>query len=57
MVLLHVKRSEESLFLYQAPSSTPVGELIPRLVDIQNLRLKAGRLIEGESHYIIIIPF
>ncbi|KAK9915393.1 hypothetical protein WJX75_008576 [Coccomyxa subellipsoidea] len=47
MVLLVVKRSETQQFLYEIPADTAVGEVIQRVVTINNLRQKIQRLKEG----------
>ncbi|EDO33865.1 predicted protein [Nematostella vectensis] len=44
MVKLHIKRGEESLFLYETTCSVELSELIPELVRISNGRLKIERL-------------
>lgn len=46
MVVLHVKRGEESLFLHSCSLETPVSEVLPRLVNIHNGRRKVARLAE-----------
>lgn len=56
MVVLHVKRGEDSLFLYSCTLGTPVSEVapalllpsqvLPRLVNIHNGRRKVARLAE-----------
>jgi len=46
MVLLHVKRGEESLFLHSCTLNDPVSEVLPKLVNIHNGRRKVLRLAE-----------
>lgn len=47
MVLLHVKRGDESQFLLQAPGSTELEELTVQVARIYNARLKVQRLCSG----------
>ncbi|XP_031569333.1 cilia- and flagella-associated protein 298-like [Actinia tenebrosa] len=44
MVKLHIKRGEESQFLYETTCAVELNELIPQLVRIHNERLKIERL-------------
>ncbi|MEJ1282994.1 cilia and flagella associate protein 298 [Cricetulus griseus] len=44
MVVLHVKRGDESQFLLQAPGSTELEELTARVTRVYNGRLKVHRL-------------
>lgn len=44
MVLLHIKRGNESQFLYETSSATPVVQLNKHIVSIYNGRLKIGRI-------------
>ncbi|KXS11003.1 hypothetical protein M427DRAFT_127019 [Gonapodya prolifera JEL478] len=44
---IHVKRSEESLFLYDAPVLSDLATLIPALAQLQNCRLRITRLIQA----------
>ena len=44
MVRLHVKRADESQFLYETTTQEPLSEVIKDLVQIYNGRLKIGRL-------------
>jgi hypothetical protein len=46
MVKLHLKRGEESLFLFETTCNVTVEELISLLVKIQNGRLKVDRLCQ-----------
>lgn len=48
MVLLHVKRGDESQFLFETNSSIPVETLTSELVVIFNGRLKVSRVCTGE---------
>lgn len=47
MVVLHVKRGDESQFLLQAPGSTELEELTAQVARIYNGRLKVHRLCTG----------
>lgn len=46
MVLLHVKKGEESLFLHSCCLEDSVSEVLPKLVNIHNGRRKVTRLAE-----------
>lgn len=47
MVVLHVKRGDESQFLLQAPGSTELEELTAQVTRVYNGRLKVQRLCTG----------
>lgn len=47
MVVLHVKRGDESQFLLQAPGSTELEELTIQVTRVYNGRLKVQRLCTG----------
>lgn len=47
MVLLHVKRGDESQFLLRAPGSAGLGELTEQVARVYNARLKVQRLCSG----------
>lgn len=49
MVLLHVKRGDESQFLLQAPGSTELEELTVQVARVYNGRLKVQRLCSGAA--------
>ena len=49
MVLLHVKRGDESQFLLQAPGSSELEELTAQVARVYNARLKAQRLCSGAA--------
>lgn len=49
MVLLHVKRGDESQFLLQAPGSTELEELTVQVTRVYNGRLKVQRLCSGAA--------
>jgi hypothetical protein len=49
MVLLHVKRGDESQFLLQAPGSTELEELTVQVAQVYNGRLKVQRLCSGAA--------
>lgn len=53
MVVLHIKKGEESLFLYETTTDSPLGDLTSQLVEIQNLRLRLGRLISGKFDWFL----
>jgi len=44
MVLLHIKRGEKESFLFNTPAATDVDVVVREVINIQNLRLKVGRL-------------
>lgn len=48
MVKLHVKRGDESLFLYETTVEVSLSQLLPHLVKLQNGRLKVDRLCQGK---------
>ncbi|TPX53932.1 hypothetical protein PhCBS80983_g06108 [Powellomyces hirtus] len=52
MVLITLKKAEESLFLFEAPATTPLSELVPQLANLQNSRLRLKRLIDGVEDLI-----
>ncbi|KXJ23747.1 cilia- and flagella-associated protein 298 [Exaiptasia diaphana] len=59
MVKLHIKRGDESQFLYETTCSIEINELIPELVRIYNGRLKIERLnyeIEELAKHGISLP-
>ena len=47
MVVLHVKKGDESQFLFETTVSIPVEDLITQLVPIFNGRLKVNRICAG----------
>lgn len=52
MVILHIKKGDESQFLYETTSKAKLSEMIPELVDIFNGRLKIERLNYGTWYNI-----
>ena len=48
MVKLHVKRGDESQFLFETTVECPLAELVPQLVRLHNGRLKVDRLCQGQ---------
>ncbi|XP_053561945.1 cilia- and flagella-associated protein 298 [Bombina bombina] len=60
MVRLHVKRGDESQFLFDTTVTTPVDELVKQITDIYNGRLKVDRICSeiGElaEHGITLPP-
>jgi len=49
MVKLHLKRGDESQFLLETTTTTPVDNLIKQVVLIYNGRLKVHRICSGTS--------
>lgn len=47
MVLLHVKRGDESQFLYETSLSMKIEDLIAEVVTVYNGRLKISRVCAG----------
>lgn len=45
MVQIHLKRADESLFLYSAPAATPLSDLTPTLASLHNDRKRLDRLV------------
>ncbi|XP_062510350.1 cilia- and flagella-associated protein 298-like [Corticium candelabrum] len=59
MVILHIKKGDESQFLFKATVKTPLDELIPKLVRIYNGRLKLERIcseMESLAEHGICLP-
>lgn len=52
MVLLHVKRGDESQFLLQAPGSTELEELTVQVARVYNARLKVQRVCSGAARRV-----
>ncbi|KAJ3038310.1 hypothetical protein HDV00_000821 [Rhizophlyctis rosea] len=52
MVVIHLKKAEESLFLYETPASTPLSKLVPEIAEVHNLRLRLKRLISAGEDLI-----
>ena len=50
MVKLHIKRGDESQFLFETTCQVQLSELVPEVVKIYNGRLKIERLFHGEEH-------
>ena len=48
MVKLHIKKSDESQFLYETTTDIPTEQLIAELVPIYNGRLKVNRICAGQ---------
>lgn len=53
MVRLHIKKGEESQFLYETTVDVVVGDLITELVRLYNGRLKVDRLCQGEFVFLL----
>ena len=49
MVLLHVKKGDQSQFLLETTVSQPVDEVIAEVTHIYNGRLKVGRIADGKN--------
>lgn len=47
MVRLHIKRGDESLFLFETTVTVQLADLIPQLAKLQNDRLRIDRLAMG----------
>uniref|UniRef100_A0A8C0I5Z2 CFAP298-TCP10L readthrough n=1 Tax=Balaenoptera musculus TaxID=9771 RepID=A0A8C0I5Z2_BALMU len=59
MVLLHVKRGDESQFLLQAPGSTELEELTVQVARVYNARLKVQRVcseMEELAEHGVFLP-
>ena len=54
MVVLHVKKGDESQFLYETTVEIPVDQLIKELVPIFNGRLKVNRICGGNVCFLSI---
>ena len=57
MVKFHIKRGDESQFLYDTRTDTPLSQLIPHLVSLFNGRLKVDRLCQGSAGCALIRDF
>ena len=57
MVKLHIKRGDESQFLYETILPTLMSELMLQLVRLFNGRLKVDRLCQGRPHALIPIIY
>ena len=55
MVKLHVKKGDQSQFLYETTVEENIGELIVKLVKIFNGRLKIDRLFYGKILLLIFL--
>ena len=49
MVRLHLKKGDQSQFLYETSTQENIGELVTKLVQIFNGRLKIDRLFYGKE--------
>ncbi|KAL5038171.1 hypothetical protein RTP6_005510 [Batrachochytrium dendrobatidis] len=52
MVVIHVKRAEDSMFLFEAPVVSDLVDLVPSIATIYNLRLRIGRLLSCAEEFI-----
>jgi hypothetical protein len=48
MVKIHIKKGDESQFLYETTVKIPIDDLMNDLVAIYNGRLKVNRICEGK---------
>lgn len=55
MVLLHVKKGDRDLFLYETDLKRLISELIKDLVFIHNGQLRIERLCYGKLHFTVNI--
>lgn len=51
MVLLHVKRGDESQFLFNTTVDAPLETVIEQITAIYNGRLKVDRMCSGETAF------
>ncbi|KAJ3336317.1 hypothetical protein HDU93_003093 [Gonapodya sp. JEL0774] len=51
-MLIHVKRAEDSQFLFETTTLSPIAEVAPQLTAIHNLRLKINRLIQATEDLV-----
>ena len=49
MVKLHIKRGDESQFLFETTTTIPINDLIQQIALIYNGRLKVHRICAGSS--------
>jgi len=56
MVVIHVKRNEKSMFLYENLVSTPISELVPILVNRYNLINRVNRLVQAGRDLVLYGP-
>lgn len=54
MVILHVKKGDESQFLFETTVKTPINETISKLVKIYNGRLKIQRICTGDNNLTFV---
>lgn len=54
MVQLHVKRGDESQFLFNTTVDTTLETVIQQVTDIYNGRLKVDRLCSGEDDIFLL---
>lgn len=47
MVLIHLKKGDDSVFLYETPAGTPLQSLVPAVTTLYNTILRIRRLISG----------
>ena len=53
MVKLHVKKGDESQFLYDTTVDVAIEDLLTEIVPIYNGRLKVHRICSGETIYSV----
>lgn len=56
MVLLHIKKNDESVFLYQIPVATPLSELTPKVSQLYNDRKRLERLVTATQDLLLYGP-
>ena len=54
MVQLHIKKGDESAFLYQISVATSLSELVPKVATLYNDRRRLERLISGSKCEILL---
>ena len=57
MVILHIKKGDESQFLYETTTNIDIDTLLTEIIPIYNGRLKVSRIAPGEKIIIIIILY
>jgi hypothetical protein len=57
MVKLHIKHGDESQFLYETTTNTPIDNLINQISLIYNGRLKVHRICNGKKFQKILFFF
>ena len=55
MVKLHIKKGDESQFLYDTVTTTDITKLLDEIIPIYNGRLKISRIASGYKFKFIVI--